>query len=243
MEADSSPPDERCGVMTMRHSLLGCASSIGLMAFSLCSGALAAAPPGTLEPGNEYSAPVLYNLANSYARQGKPGLAVLNYERARLLSPRDADIRANLRYVRQSSGLPAESGSWFERNARIGAPDTMFWLGLIGLAVAAASLLAGKRHPGHRLKLRTLAVAGISLTALSVCDALATWPVVHEAVVMQSTQARVSPVTQGEPLFPLKEAEIVAMGEGSGDYVLIRSREGRRGWVARADLAPVVPNR
>jgi len=34
-----------------------------------------------------YSAAGLYNLANSYARAGQPGMAVLNYERARLLAP------------------------------------------------------------------------------------------------------------------------------------------------------------
>ena len=33
---------------------------------------------------------------NSYARAGKPGLAVLNYERAALLAPDDPDINANL---------------------------------------------------------------------------------------------------------------------------------------------------
>ena len=34
------------------------------------------------EPAPGYSAAGLYNLANYYARQGKPGMAVLNYERA-----------------------------------------------------------------------------------------------------------------------------------------------------------------
>ncbi len=50
-----------------------------------------------------YSAAGLYNLANSYARAGKPGMAVLNYERARLLSPNDPDVEANLRFVRSSA--------------------------------------------------------------------------------------------------------------------------------------------
>ena len=56
-----------------------------------------------------YSAPALYNLANAYARAGKPGLAVLNYERAKLLEPNDPDIDANLRHVREAAGLPPES--------------------------------------------------------------------------------------------------------------------------------------
>ena len=39
-----------------------------------------------------YSAAGLYNLANSYARAGKPGMAVLNYERASLLAPASAKL-------------------------------------------------------------------------------------------------------------------------------------------------------
>src|ERR1700722_14547911 len=72
-----------------------------------------------------YSAPGLYNLANSYARAGKPGLAVLNYERAGLLDPTDPDINANLRWVRESAGLPPESRNRFDRIFRIAGPQTL----------------------------------------------------------------------------------------------------------------------
>jgi tetratricopeptide (TPR) repeat protein len=41
-----------------------------------------------------------YNLGNSYHRLSKRGEALLAYERARLYSPRDADIEGNLAYVR-----------------------------------------------------------------------------------------------------------------------------------------------
>src|SRR5580700_12044574 len=64
-----------------------------------------------------YSAPALYNLANAYARAGQTGLAVLNYERARLLDPQDPDIDANLRQVREAVGLAPESRSAFDRMA------------------------------------------------------------------------------------------------------------------------------
>jgi len=41
-----------------------------------------------------------YNLANSYYKTGDLGHAVLYYERARRLAPRDADVRENLALVR-----------------------------------------------------------------------------------------------------------------------------------------------
>jgi hypothetical protein len=84
---------------------------LGPLIFALALAGAPAVGAAPAQPG--YSAPALYNLANAYARQGKPGLAVLNYKRAKLLDPNDPDIDANLRQVRQSAGLPPESRSRF----------------------------------------------------------------------------------------------------------------------------------
>ena len=40
-----------------------------------------------------------YNLGNAYFRSGQLGRAILNYKRAQLLIPRDADLNFNLRYA------------------------------------------------------------------------------------------------------------------------------------------------
>jgi len=49
-----------------------------------------------------YESPQLYyNLGNAYFRDGQLGLAIANYTRARRLSPRDDDIRANLEFAHQ----------------------------------------------------------------------------------------------------------------------------------------------
>jgi len=42
------------------------------------------------------SAQLFYNLGNAYFKAGKPGPAILNYERARVLDPRDEDMKFNL---------------------------------------------------------------------------------------------------------------------------------------------------
>lgn len=216
------------------------ALGISLLTLALCGGsAHAAANDSPARQG--YSAATLYNTGNSNARDGKPGLAVLNYERARLLAPNDPDIRANLRFVRESAGLPAVPESWFSRNARIASPNTLSWLGLAGLLITGTSLLAS-RYSNHRLKLRAAAVLGISLMGLAICNAVAVWPTLHEAVIVaQVAPARVSPITIGETLFSLKEAQVVTMHAEHEGFVLIQTGDGRTGWVLRADLAPVVP--
>src|ERR1041385_4838407 len=62
----------------------------------------AAAVYEKLEPKTAH---VYYNLGNAWFRQGKMGLAVLNYERARRLAPRDPDILANLKFAEQRLGV------------------------------------------------------------------------------------------------------------------------------------------
>ena len=43
---------------------------------------------------------IYYNLGNAYYRADKPGMAVLNYERALRLNPTNEDARTNLEFVR-----------------------------------------------------------------------------------------------------------------------------------------------
>jgi hypothetical protein len=191
-----------------------------------------------------YSATGLYNLGNAYMRQGKPGMAVLNYERANLLSPNDPDIDANLSYVRASSHLPAPPRGTFERLARIASPFAMFWLGVFGLVIAGASALAGQLSSRHPWLRRAVLLLGISMISLTACNALALWPLLHEGVVITGgTPVRVSPVPMGGSLFSLPEAETVRITAEHEGFFLVQTRAGRTGWVSRSNVAPVVPRK
>jgi len=189
-----------------------------------------------------YSAAGLYNLANSYARAGKPGMAVLNYERAGLLAPGDPDIEANLRFVLRSSHLPSEPPNWFVRSVSLASPTVISWAGFIGLLIAGASVVAERLYPRHRRMRRAGTVLGVALVGLTVYHGAVLWPKLHEAVVItNAAPVRVSPVPMGDLLFVLPEAESVRMTMEHEGFVLIQTREGRTGWVARTNLAPIVP--
>jgi hypothetical protein len=211
--------------------------AILLLGLALCGGqALArAAQP-------QYSADGLYNLANSYARAGKPGLAVLNYERAALLAPDDADINANLDYVRASAHVAAEPVGRFTRIARIASPALAAWAGVLGLALAGFGILAARITRRFRWARIGGILIGAALIALTATNAMLLWPRMHEAVVLiDQTPARVSPVPMGETAFVLPEAESVTIVAEHEDFALIRTRGGLSGWVARSNLGAVVP--
>ena len=224
----------------MNRCVLFVMSMIFLVLFGLVSYA-APAPASAPVPAG-YSAAALYNTANAYALAGKPGLAVLNYERAKLLAPNDPDIDANLRHVRETAGLPPESRSRFDRLMEFSSPAILAWVGVLGLLMAGVSALLRVRAKAHRGKLIAAMLAGFCLLSLSAGNAVALWPLMHEAVVtVHSAQVRVSPVTTDAPLFELPEATRVTLRAGHDDFVLIQTAAGRTGWTQRANLVPIVP--
>jgi type IV secretory pathway VirB2 component (pilin) len=190
----------------------------------------------------QYSPGGLYNLANSYARAGKLGLAVLTYERAALLVPDDADINANLEHARAAAHVPTEPRSRFTRIAQAASPTLAAWIGILGIALVGIGLLLGRTISRFQGARAAGIVLGVTLIALSVSNALSLWPRMHEAVVLvDQTPARVSPVPMADTAFVLSEAETVTIAAEHEDFILIRNRGGLLGWVARANLGAVVP--
>jgi hypothetical protein len=169
-------------------------------------------------------------------------LAVLNYERAWLLAPGDADINANLEYVRAWAHVPMEPRTRFARIAQAANPTLVAWLGVLGIALAGSGLLARKLAPRFRWPAAGGILLGVALIALTVSHAILLWPRMHEAVVLiNQTPARVSPVPMGDTAFVLREAETVTIAAEHEDFVLVRTRGGLSGWVARATLGTVIP--
>jgi hypothetical protein len=222
------------------------AAALAVLGLGSWTGAACAAAADQSRAPTGYSAPALYNLGNSYARGGRPALAVLNYERARLLAPLDPDIRANLRHVRDAAGLPAQTGGWLSRHGRFANPDTMYWLGVLGLSLGGTSLLLrrlAKDRPRsrHRGVLTAGAALGLLLTVLALWDSLATASILAQSVVMQPSPASASPIQGADPLFTVPQADVVGVRDEHAGFALIRDSQGREGWVASSNLTAIIP--
>jgi hypothetical protein len=205
-----------------------------------------AATAGQLDENNtatsSYSAASLFNRANAWAREGKTGVAVLNYERAQLLAPNDADIAANLHLVRARAGLPDSQENWLTRSLTCVRPNMLAWLGSFGLMLAGLSMLLVRVYPQRRLALISLTCVATLLVATAIGSAIMTWPRVNQAVVIsREAPAWNSPVPLADPAFKLHEGETVEVRAEHQDFALVQTSTGRSGWVARADLSRVVP--
>jgi uncharacterized protein YgiM (DUF1202 family) len=108
--------------------------------------------------------------------------------------------------------------------------------------LAGMSLLLVRLQPQRRLAFRSLTIVGALLVATALGSAITTWPMMKAAVVITSeTPARISPVSNAEATFKLREGETVTVRAEHQGFALVQTSAGRSGWVARADLARVVP--
>lgn len=96
----------------------------------------------------KHSLELFYNLGNSYYRNGNIGKAILNYERALLISPKEEDVIYNLDIARESIEVPLETINeffliqWRNNISSMASSWTwailtilMVWLGFFSLGV------------------------------------------------------------------------------------------------------------
>jgi hypothetical protein len=189
-----------------------------------------------------YSAAALFNQANAYARGDKPGLAILNYERAQLLAPHDPDIATNLHLVRAKALLPDAPETWVSNSLTYFPPNAMAWVGSFGFVLAGGGIFLALLLSRRRVAFLCLTFAGGLLIASAIGSAAATWPKMTAAVIIgHDVPAYTSPVSAAETTFTLREGETVTVRAIHQDFVLVQTTGGRAGWVSGANLARVVP--
>ena len=200
-----------------------------------------------------YSAPLCFNLANAEARAGHVGQAILNYERARYLSPSDTGIDHNLQLERQQAGLKTNSLRWWQIvlraltiNQWLAIVDT--WLALIALAVLANAfadrLAAGLRLSRSLLGKIIKTVLFISIPCFlffAYAAALAAPTRIQGVVVTKSAVLRLSPFDTAEQVDTLPEGELVTVEQLHDGYFRVEGREGHFGWIEGKSLEPVIP--
>lgn len=181
------------------------------------------------------SAPLLYNLANSYAATDQVGRAVLNYERALRLSPGDADIQANLEQVRKDAGLYRDDNPLYERLAELLEADQ--WLMLSGAAfllLAITSLTATLVNTFTPAMTRLIIISSLLVLIATLPAVLFRYQSWNDGVVVgQEARLLISPFPEAASTGTIKAGRLVRPGKIHGDFVLVRDETGRSGWLGR----------
>lgn len=192
---------------------------------------------------------IYYNLGNCYYKTGRMALAILNYERAHLLSPSDADIRFNLDLARTKTvdKIVPESEmffvDWYRSLVNMAGADTWAGIGvaafiLMGLLVMLY-LFSGKI--GYK---KTGFFGAVVMLVVVIFSNIFAWQqneklTNRDAAIVMTTSVMVksTPNDSGTDLFVLHEGTRVELIDQSmKDWKEIRLADGKIGWLKTKDI-------
>jgi len=190
---------------------------------------------------------VYYNLGNAYYRQDEIARAILAYERAYRLMPRDQDLRTNLE-IANSLTVDQITGEveWVGIQAlgRMTINEVLITVTVIGMFFALVLILKIlSRDPAMRARLGyVLLAAGLifilsmTLAGIKIYGAFA-----HTEGIVLSSQAviRTSPVDGSDSTFTLHEGAKVRLIENRDQWIRIRLPDGKNGWVHRDEIEAI----
>lgn len=197
----------------------------------------------------EPSASTLYNIGNCYYRLDSLSAAILYYERARLLSPGNENIKFNLALVQGKTVDKVAPRNefffvgWYRTLCHLMSVDAWAYVAA-GAFVLALLLLAIRllwaRGWGGRM------ATGVSVAAFVVCvlsNVFAfslNYELTHRtgAIVMTSSApVRSIPDQGGKELFILHAGTRVEIVDGSlKDWNEVELTDGKRGWIKRSAI-------
>lgn len=196
---------------------------------------------------------VYYNLGNAYLRLGNVGQAIVNYQRAARLDPRDPDIQANLAAARAQAidQFPAETGSPLDNFAiaasRVASINEMALLAL-GLWFGFGLLWFIYRQSRHGRK-RDMLQFGVSLAGLLVVlavSALGSRLVVENGrqpgvIVADTVSVSAEPSANMNTDFDLHNGAEVTISQRRGSWVQVSLPGGQvNGWVPVEAIEPII---
>ena len=195
------------------------------------------------------SADLYYNLGNCYYRMDQMTQAVLNYERALLLSPGDEDIRFNLQMARSKTidKITPESEmffvTWYRSLVNVMSVDGWARTALVALIVAI--VLALFYLFSDRIWLRKIGFfGGILLLLVFLMSNLFAWQQKRNltqrtgAIVIKSAvNVKSTPSKNGTDLYILHEGTKVTVTDATmREWRKIRVADGKEGWLEVSEI-------
>ena len=201
-----------------------------------------------LEDKQVTNAALYFNLGNAYFKTGQLAEAILHYEKAAQLNPRDEEIRQNLSIARQKTVDQFETMPQPLLRAaylfliQLFKPDVWAKLAVI-MAALFFIASAGYFFTRYKRPAFVAASAGLILGTLSVAGGF----LHHQyqshyqpAIVMSaSSYVKSGPADSAEDAFILHEGTKVQITENYEGWRKIRLPDGKIGWIKREDVKRV----
>ena len=195
------------------------------------------------------SAAVFYNLGNCYQRLGQYGPAILAYERARLLSPRDPDLLANLRLARKAAAALEEPRFDARLDAMLNHFSRNEWSWLVAgaaLLLGSIALIRGAVRPSVPWLRRAMLVAGglcgLAIITGSTALYLRRGEDQHGVILSEGATVRLSPFAKADVLGTPGPGRLVRMDHKRGEFRYIEvPGSNLQGWIPENEVAAINP--
>lgn len=192
------------------------------------------------------SGELYFNLGNSYLKKGNLGKAILNYERARLLIPRDSDLESNYYYARSLiNGYQVDPEQTFLYRFIHGYSNrlsfdeltiTSFLLCLLTGIIYLAGIF-------FKWPLRIFAVTIIVSCFLFAYHVFLLIDKIYYqkniAVVLVKTDSKFEPIDRATTHFKLPEGTKIQILKEKGKWLKVQRLDGKAGWSKKDRLEKI----
>jgi tetratricopeptide (TPR) repeat protein len=201
----------------------------------------AATAYGAILKTGAQSPALLFNAGNAEFKAGHLGKAIAAYRQAELLSPRDAELRANLAFVRnQVQGATLRETSWQKWVGTLTLNEGALLTAMFFWALFA--LLALRQiKPALSPKLRTATRLAVALTIFSGAilglQAANHFNTSVAVVNAADATARSGPFDDAQNVFTARDGAELKVLQQHDDWVQVANTVGKIGWLSTKQAA------
>jgi len=189
---------------------------------------------------------LLFNYGDAEFKSGNLGQAIAAFRRAALLSPRDAEVRANLDFARnQVQGATLRENLW---QNWLGSLSLNEWtvLAMIAFWLTFILFAAMQFRPAWKNALRgparAMVAAAVVLCAFTIAAATTHFSNSIAVVVLPDAVTRSGPFDDAQNAFAVHDGAELAVLDQRNGWVQVSDGTGRTGWMksSQVEVLPVI---
>jgi tetratricopeptide (TPR) repeat protein len=190
------------------------------------------------------SAPLYFNLGNAFFKNGQIGKAIYSYRMAELLDPRDPDVRANLRFARNTVAGTSSSPlarDWMQyltlkEWTGIAAGFIWLWFGLLFLREVKPNLVPALR--GYTATAGGAALLGVVLLSFAL---YVRYSQPQAIVIVRESVVRLGPLEESQSAFTARDGSELTITDQNADWLQVRDSSRHVGWVLKKSVLVFPP--
>ena len=189
-----------------------------------------------------------FNLANAYFKNGQIGNSILNYKNALVFKPRDADVKANMKFALEQTSDQLSTDESVEPILSI----LLFWYYDLNLpellsltifvnAIVCICLICSIFYKNEILRISNYIVLIILaiLIISSVTKLINNYRITEGVVIVTEAEAKSANGECFQTLFKLHEGTTVKISDHKEDWYKVVLSDGKKGWLYKDSLGLV----